>query len=207
MNTRFVGWAASAHRALQLEAWLGSNALMGTGYPPYGTSPSATAKPGGASLLRATVLAVAFASVGASGDPLAPPTSANIAFAGVVDEWEEGGRRGYVRLVVMEMGIEHPVSKTWLQWIETGRDEPESKVVVMSTELVELRQYVSVTAPIFPTKRGQSIQLKAVHTFADCSFEFHFRIDKLGKYAGQLRPSKRSKPTTCVIRNGKIFIE
>jgi hypothetical protein len=214
----FVGWARRAHRASQQESWFGSNHLVGTVCPPYRAPTQVTRRQRVArptelrSALRATILVAglitsAGSTAATESDPLIAPTNPHLTFAGIVDEWKDEKREGFVRIAILDLGWEHVVSRVWLQWIERSGDDASGNTIVATTEVRELSRWVTVTPPTLPKTARTALLVTGTHSFANCDFVFQVQATSIGKYTGKfVRPSAKSS-RACAFKGGKIVFE
>ena len=203
MNTKLVGWTASAHASLNSIARI----AWATSCPPYGTATHVHASFRRATVVLACLTASLSAAATPESDPLVPPISPYLTFAGVVDSWKDEKREGVVRVAVLNLGGEHVISRVWLQWIEQGGDDPSGNSIVATTEIRELGRWVAIAPPTLPKTAKSTTSLVGTHTFANCDFVFQFQATSIGKYVGKFVRSPARNTRSCAFKNGKIVFE
>ena len=146
-------------------------------------------------------------AVATESDPLIAPTNPYLTFTGIVDEWRDEKREGFVRIAILDLGWEHVVSRVWLQWIERGSDDASGNTIVATTEVRELSRWVTVTPPTLPKTARTTLLIAGTHSFANCNFIFQVQATSIGKYTGKfVRPSAKSS-RACAFKGGKIVFE
>jgi len=108
------------------------------------------------------------------------PSVSSVATGGY---WEQGGKRGSYRVIVLNIGWERIRSSVWIQWIEENAAEQSLRVAatVAVSEIGNLRWSVGVPE-LVPSKTGTIVRLKAVETHSLRDVLFELSLGEVGRY-------------------------